>query len=562
MEKLWLRHYEPGVPHSITYPKIPLHRFLEESAAHHPESIATIFPGRFGDDTRLSYRQLNELSNRLANAFLDMGVAKGDRVALLLPNCPQFVIAYYAALKAGAIVVASNPLYSPRELEFQLKDAGAQTIVVLSAFYKRVAELRERAGLKNIIVTNIKEHLPFITRILFTLAREKKEGHRVSIQGDPYARLLSDVLTRYPAQPPQVKVEADDVCLFQYTGGTTGTPKAAVATHFNLVANTLQLKSWLPDIKVAGEVILGVMPFFHVYGMLTVLSLAVHVASPMVLLPRFEIENVLKAIDRYRPTIFPGVPTMYVAVNNYPRVGRYNLRSVRACISGAAPLPLEVQQRFEELTGARLSEGYGLSEAPTATHCNPLHGLRKTGTIGLPMPDVEARIVDLEAGEKELPMGEPGELVIRGPQVMRGYWNRPEETARALRGGWLYTGDIAKVDQDGFFSIVDRKKEMIIAGGYNIYPREIEEVLYEHPKVKEAVAIGLRDAYRGETVKAFVVLKEGETATEEELLSFCQANLAKYKVPRLIEFRKELPKTMVGKVLRRVLIEEEMAKKA
>jgi len=304
------------------------------------------------------------------------------------------------------------------------------------------------------------------------------------------------------------------------------------------------------------------MPFFHVYGMLTVLSLAVHVASPMVLLPRFEIENVLKAIDRYRPTIFPGVPTMYVAVNNYPRVGRYNLRSVRACISGAAPLPLEVQQRFEELTGARLSEGYGLSEAPTATHCNPLHGLRKTGTIGLPMPDVEARIVDLEAGEKELPMGEPGELVIRGPQVMRGYWNRPEETARALRGGWLYTGDIAKVDQDGFFSIVDRKKEMIIAGGYNIYPREIEEVLYEHPKVKEAVAIGLRDAYRGETVKAFVVLKEGETATEEEILSFCQANLAKYKVPRLIEFRKELPKTMVGKVLRRVLIEEEMAKKA
>ena len=560
MEKVWLKNYEPGVPHNITYPRIPLHGFLEEAAAKYPETTATIFPGRFGDDTRLSYRQLNELSNRLANAFLDMGVAKGDRVALLLPNCPQFVIAYYAALKAGATVVASNPLYSPRELEFQLKDAGAQTIVVLSVFYRKVAELRERAGLKNIIVTSIKEHLPFVTRTLFTLAREKKEGHRVSIAGDRYARLLSGILARYPAQPPPVKVEADDVALFQYTGGTTGTPKAAVATHFNLVANTLQLKAWRPDMKVAGEITLGVMPMFHVYGMLTVLSLSVCVASPMVLLPRFEIEHVLKAIDKYHPTVFPGVPTMYVAINNYPGVGKYNLRSIRACISGAAPLPLEVQQRFEELTGARLSEGYGLSESPTATHCNPLHGLRKTGTIGLPMPDVEAKIVDLESGEKEMPTGEPGELVIRGPQVMKGYWNRPEETARALRGGWLYTGDIAKVDQDGFFSIVDRKKEMIIAGGYNIYPREIEEVLYEHPKVKEAVAIGIRDPYRGETVKGFIVLKEGETATEEEIISFCQANLARYKVPRFIEFRKELPKTVVGKVLRRVLIEEERAK--
>jgi len=560
MEKVWLKNYEPGVPHNITYPRIPLHGFLEEAAAKYPETTATIFPGRFGDDTRLSYRQLNELSNRLANAFLDMGVAKGDRVALLLPNCPQFVIAYYAALKAGATVVASNPLYSPRELEFQLKDAGAQTIVVLSVFYRKVAELRERAGLKNIIVTSIKEHLPFVSRTLFTLARDKKEGHRVSIAGDRYARLLSGILARYPAQPPPVKVEADDVALFQYTGGTTGTPKAAVATHFNLVANTLQLKAWRPDMKVAGEITLGVMPMFHVYGMLTVLSLSVCVASPMVLLPRFEIEHVLKAIDKYHPTVFPGVPTMYVAINNYPGVGKYNLRSIRACISGAAPLPLEVQQRFEELTGARLSEGYGLSEAPTATHCNPLHGLRKTGTIGLPMPDVEAKIVDLESGEKEMPTGEPGELVIRGPQVMKGYWNRPEETARALRGGWLYTGDIAKVDQDGFFSIVDRKKEMIIAGGYNIYPREIEEVLYEHPKVKEAVAIGIRDPYRGETVKGFIVLKEGETATEEEIISFCQANLARYKVPRFIEFRKELPKTVVGKVLRRVLIEEERAK--
>jgi long-chain acyl-CoA synthetase len=563
MEKVWLKHYDLGVPYTIDYPQMTLQRLLEESVRRFPDHTAIIFPGRVGDSYKLSYRKLNQQANRLANALVNLGVKKGDRVALLLPNCPQFVISYYAVLKVGGIVVATNPLYSPREMEYQLKDCSAETIILLSLFYRTIAELKERTNLRNLVVTNIKEYLPPLTRLLFTLFRERKEGHRVDISGAKDTYSFLDLLLRsFDPAPPSVTVGPEDVAMFQYTGGTTGLSKAAVALHRNVVANVFQMRAWAEPVarKEGEEAVLGVMPLFHVYGMVTVMHFSVLTGSAMVLLSRFETEQVLKAINRYKPAFFPGVPTMYVAINSHPKVSKYKLRSIEACVSGAAPLPVEAKQKFEELTGGKLAEGYGLSEAPVVVTANPIVGKGKTGSIGVPFPDVEARIMDVETGEREMPVGEVGELAIRAPQVMQGYWNRPKETAAVLRQGWLYTGDLAKMDEDGFFGIVDRKKEMIIAGGFNIYPREVEEVLYEHPKVKEAVCFGVPDPYRGETVKVCIVLREGEGATPEEITEFCRTRLARFKVPKLVEFRKELPKSLVGKVLRRVLVEEGDAK--
>jgi len=562
MEKIWLKHYDAGVPSNIHYPEITLHQLLAESAQRFPHNTAVIFPGALGDSIRLSYRELDQQSNRLANALVDLGVRKGDRVALLMPNCPQFVISYFAVLKAGGTVVATNPLYSPRELEFQLRDCGAETIILLSLFYRTIVALKERTSLRNLVVTNIKEYLPPLSRLLFTLLRERKEGHHADISGSAGSSSFRHLIDDFPPTAPSIAVDPGDVAMFQYTGGTTGLSKAAVATHRNVLANTLQLKVWTEPtgIKEGKEVVFGVMPLFHVYGMVSVMHYSLATGSAMVLLPRFETDRVLKAINRYRPSFFPGVPTMYVAIINHPKASKYDLHSIKACISGAAPLPVEVQQRFEELTGGKLVEGYGLSEAPTATHCNPLAGRRKMGSIGLPLPDVEAKIMDLETGEREMVTGEIGELTVRAPQVMKGYWNRPEETEMVLRQGWLYTGDMASMDEDGFFRIVDRKKEIILAGGYNVYPSEVEEVIYEHPKVKEAVCFGVRDPYRGQTVRACIVLKEGESATPGEIIEFCQERLARFKVPKLLEFRKELPKSPIGKVLRRVLAEEAEAK--
>jgi long-chain acyl-CoA synthetase len=563
MEKIWLKHYDPGVPTTIDYPQITLHQLLDETAQRFPDHTAIIFPGALGDAYRLSYQELNQQANRLANALVGLGVKKGDRVALLMPNCPQFVISYYAILKAGGIAVATNPLYSLREMEFQFKDCGAETIILLSLFYHIVMGLKERTSLRNLVLTNIKECLPPLSRLLFTLLRERKEGHRVDVSGTADTYSFKDMIRQADAIAPSVTVEPEDTAMFQYTGGTTGLSKAAVAAHRNVLANAFQLRVWGTPVglKEGEEVVLGILPFFHAYGMVTVMHYSVATGSAMVLLPRFQANQVLKVINRYKPASFPGVPTMYVAIINHPEVSKYNLKSIKACISGAAPLPLEVQEKFEELTGGKLVEGYGLSETPVATHCNPLVGLRKVGSIGVPLPDVEAKIMDMETGEKEMPVGEVGELVIRAPQVMKSYWNRPEETERALRQGWFYTGDLAKMDGDGFFSIVDRKKELILAGGYNIYPSEVEDVLYEYPKVKEAVCFGVSDPYRGQTVKVAIVLKEGETATPEEIIEFCRERLARYKVPKLVEFRTELPKSLIGKVLRRVLSEEEEAKR-
>ncbi len=560
MEKPWLKFYDEGVPHTLEYPEVPLHWYLEESARKYPDSIATILPGRFGD-TKLTYKELNELANRLANALIDLGVKKGDRVALYMPNCPQFIIGYYAILKAGGIVVATSPLYSPREVEHQFNDSGAETVIILSLFYPVVKGVQAKTKVKNVIVTNIKEHLGGMDRLLFTLLMEKKEGHRVELaEGNLW---LKDLLERYPPDAPKIDVSHDDMALFQYTGGTTGIPKAAVILHRSLVANALQAGAFLPDMKMAGEIHLAAIPLFHVFGMVATMAHAVSIAGAMVFItnPR-DIDALLKAINKYKPTIFMGVPTMYNAINSHPDIARYDVKSIRACISGSAPLAMAVKQRFEELTGGKLVEGYGLTEAPTASHANPIYGKNVEGSIGLPLPDVEAKIVDLETGTKDLPVGEVGELVLRSPNVMQEYWNMPQETAIALREGWLYTGDIAKMDEEGYFYIVDRKKDMIIASGFNVYPREVEDVLYEHPKIQDAAVAGITDPRRGETVKAWVVLKPGETATVDEIRDFCKDKLAKYKIPYSVEFRDELPKTMVGKVLRRMLAEEEAAKQA
>ncbi len=558
MEKPWLKSYDEGVPHTLEYPDVPLYWFLEESARKYPDNIATILPGRFGD-TKLTYKELSNLTNRLANALIDLGVKKGDRVALYMPNCPQFVISYFGILKAGGIVVATSPLYSPREVEHQLKDSAADTVLVLSMYYPVVKQVQAKTEVKNVIVTNIKEHLSGIDRLLFTLAMEKKGGHRVDLaEGDLW---LYDLLETYPPDDPKVDVGPDDIALFQYTGGTTGVPKAAVILHRNLVANALQASAFLPDVKITEEVHLAAIPLFHVFGMVATMAWSMAITASMVLVtnPR-DIDALLKAINKYKPTLFMGVPTMYNAINLHPDIAKYDVKSIRACISGSAPLPMAVKLDFEDLTGGRLVEGYGLTEAPTATHCNPMYGMNIEGSIGLPLPDVESKIVDVETGTKDLPVGEIGELVLRSPNVMEEYWNMPDETAIALREGWLYTGDIALMDENGYFYIVDRKKDMIIASGLNVYPSEVEGVLYEHPKVAEAAVAGIPDPKRGETVKAWVVLKPGQTATSDEIRDFCRDKLASYKIPTHVEFREELPKTMVGKVLRRMLASEEAKK--
>ncbi|MGQ9517243.1 MAG: long-chain-fatty-acid--CoA ligase [Anaerolineae bacterium] len=563
MEKPWLKFYEEGVPHTIDYPPYLLHELLDHVVERFPDRPAVIFGASVGSRllTRtITYRELGQLADRFAAGLQSLGVKKGDRVAIQLPNCPQFPIAFYGTLKAGGVVVSTSPLYVAREIEYQLRDAGAQVLVTLTRNFPEVEKARPHTPLRHVIVTNIKEYFPAPLKLLFSLAVEKKEGHYLKLPERPGNIWLQDFLAKAPAKPEPVPLDQEDLALLQYTGGTTGISKGAMLTHRNMVVNTIQVRSWLTDTKEGQEVALCAAPFFHVYGMTVGMSFGVYVGATMVLManPR-HIDEMLMLIDKFRPTVFPGVPTMYVAINNHPDVaaGKYHLRSIRACISGSAPLPVEVKAKFEELTGGKLVEGYGLTEAAPVTHCNPIYGLNKAGSIGLPFPDVDAKIVDLETGEKELPVGEIGELILRGPQVMKGYWNMPEETAIALRNGWLYTGDVAKMDEDGYFYIVDRKKDMIISGGFNIYPREIEDVLYEHPAVKEAVAAGVPDEYRGEMLKVYIVPKEGMTITEEEIIEFCRQRLAKYKVPRAVEFRTELPKTLVGKFLRRALVEEE-----
>ncbi|GAW93343.1 long-chain-fatty-acid--CoA ligase [Calderihabitans maritimus] len=533
----WEASYPAPLRYHLDYPNIPLYEFADRGAVDFPERPALIFYGQ-----RISYGEFGKLTTRLANALKNLGVRQGDRVAVMGPNCPQWVIAFFGTLKAGGIVVQTNPMSVERELENLLNNAGVETIFVYEPLYLRIKAVAGTTPLKRVIVFNFRP-----------VSSPPEEGVLVF---DELLRQGSETVPGIPVDPKE------DLAVLQYTGGTTGIPKGVMLTHFNLVANVQQTAEFLkPAVEDPGlECMLTALPLFHVYGMTVAMNVAFALSCPQVLLPKFEVEEVLETIKSYRITLFPGAPTMYVAIINYPEVRKYNLSSIKACISGSAPLPVQVQRQFEELTGGMLVEGYGLSEASPVTHCNPIIGKRKYGSIGLPFPDTEVKIMDVETGTKELSPGQEGELVIKGPQVMKGYWNNPEETAVVLREGWLYTGDIAKMDEEGYFYIVDRKKDLIIASGFNIYPREVEEVLYEHTAVQEAAVIGVPDVYRGETVKAFIVLKEGASATEDEIIQFCRSRLAAYKVPRLVEFRTSLPKTAAGKILRRLIREEEYRK--
>lgn len=558
-DKPWLAHYDKGVPHTIDYPNQPLFRFLEDAARKYPDRACTIFKGAV-----ISYREMNALTDHMAAALVEMGVKKGDRVGIFMPNTPQFVVAYFGILKAGGAVVAVNPTYPVDEILKPVNDAGIEVMFTLSRFYNKITEVRKRSKLKRIIVSNIKETFPPMLRLLFTLVREKKDGDRLAglEDGDAW---MQDLLKKHAnSAKPNVEIAPEDTALFQYSGGTTGDPKGAIAMHKNVVANTLQMKAWFVTAEEAKEVVLMGIPLFHVYGMVAGMNFGMTIGASLAMVPNArDLKDVLENISKYKATLFPGVPLLYNAINNHPDVkaGKYDLSSIKACISGSAALLPETKQEFERLTGGKVFEGYGMSETPTATHCNPLLGVNKIGSIGMPLPDVEVKLIDLDDGETEKPQGEIGEIVVRGPQVMKGYHNDPTGTRNALRQlkdgkVWLFTGDIGRMDEDGYFYIVDRKKELIKPGGFQVWPREVEEAIGAHPKVLEVGVAGIPDPNRGEAVKAWVVLKPGETMTEDELRAFCKEHLAPYKVPSHIEFRKELPKTTVGKILRRELVRQ------
>lgn len=544
----WLAHYDTGVPHEVTVPPITIPELLEQAAQQYPNAPAISFFGK-----TITYAELDALVSRFAVALLHSGIQSGERIVLVLPNIPQAVICYYGALRAGAMVVLTNPLYEAAALVRQVEDAQATSIVALSMFHPLIEQVQTRVTFKQTIFTNIKEFLPSGQRQLFTLLRQEREGHRVPEEQARRSLWLSRMLTEQ-AETVLPKLDPTQPAALLYTGGTTGEAKGVFHTHHSLVANALQISAWFPNAKRGEERVLCALPFSHSYGMTACMNLAVTLAATMILLPTFEIQNVLHAIRRERPTLFPGVPPMYAAIADAPNARRYGLASLRACISGAAPLPIEVQEGFERITRARLVEGYGLTEAGPVTHANPIEGQDRPGFIGLPLPSTDAKIVDLATGA-DLPPGQIGELLVKGPQVMQCYWNRSAETGEVLTAdGWLRTGDVARMDADGFFQVIERKKEMIVAGRYNIYPRDVEEVLYEHPKVLEAAVAGVRQADRTD-LKAFVVLRRGERATPDEIIQFLRERLSAYKVPGAVEFLDALPRSFIGKVLRRVLIE-------
>ncbi|MFC0270231.1 AMP-binding protein [Metabacillus herbersteinensis] len=554
-QKPWLQHYPEDLPHHLSFENKPLQQYLKEAASEFPSKSAINFLGK-----EITFSELYTQSLKLASYLQSIGVQKGDRVSIMLPNCPQAVIAYYGVLFSGGIVVQTNPLYMERELEYQLKDSGSEYILTLDLLYPRVSKMKALTGLKHVIVTSIKDYLPFPKNVLYPFVQKKQNQLVVKVEHGGDNHLFKEILKRAQPEVKEVEVNTkEDIALLQYTGGTTGFPKGVMLTHENLVANTTMCSAWMYKSKRGEEVVLGIIPFFHVYGMTTVMNLSVMQGFKMILLPKFDATDTLKAIQKHKPTLFPGAPTIYIALLNHPDLKDYDLSSIDACLSGSAPLPVEVQERFERETGGRLVEGYGLSETSPVTHSNFLWGERRKGSVGVPWPNTESVIFSMENGGIAS-TNELGEIAIRGPQVMKGYWNKQDETNAVLKDGWLLTGDIGYMDEDGYFYIADRKKDLIIAGGFNIYPREIEEILYENEKVKEVVVAGIPDPYRGETVKAYIVLRDGQTATEEEMNEFTRKHLAAYKVPRIYEFREELPKTAVGKILRRALVDEEKEK--
>ncbi|GEK33401.1 long-chain-fatty-acid--CoA ligase [Kurthia sibirica] len=555
-EKVWLQHYPDYIPGTLNYEEMPLQHFLTDAAKLTPNKTAIHFMGK-----DISYTEVYSDALKFANYLQKLGVQKGDRVAIMLPNSPQAVIGYFGVLYAGGVVVMTNPLYTEREIEYQINDSGAKIILTLDLLYPRIMKVFKQTTLENVIVTSVKDFLPFPKNILYPFVQKRENGFKVEVSHSGVNHLFVEILKTSPTKPIELDFNCEeDVALLQYTGGTTGFPKGVMLTHKNLVANVRMCEVWLTDSRGDDESILGVLPFFHVYGMTTVLLLSILKNAKMILLPKFDSETVLKTIEKQKPTLFPGAPTIYIGLINNPNITKYDLSSIKACISGSASLPAEVQEKFEELTGGKLVEGYGLTESSPVTHANLVYeDIRRKNSIGIPWPDTDSRIF-ADGTTEQVPNGEIGEIAVKGPQVMKGYWNRPEDTEMTLKDGWLLTGDLGYMDDEGFFYVVDRKKDVIIAGGFNIYPREVEEVLYEHTDIVECVVVGVPDPYRGETVKAFIVLKEGSTITEGELNTFSRKSLASYKVPRIYEFRNELPKTAVGKILRRTLIDEEKEK--
>jgi long-chain acyl-CoA synthetase len=523
-------------------------QILEKNARNFPDNPAVDFFG-----AGLTYRQLWDQVLRMANGLQGIGVEEGSKVAIMLPNTPQCVIAYYAALWLGATVVMTNPLYVERELQHQWTDSDAQFLFTLDHLYPKVEAVLPKTAIRSTIVTSLKEYLPFPLSWLYPVkARFQKLFQAVPYDG---IRLLSfkKMIEGNRPDPIPCAARPDGLALLQYTGGTTGTPKGAMLSHKNLLSNVVQIVSWLPDMTLGTERVLAVLPFFHVLGMTVGLNFSIYTACAVIIVPRFNAEELIKTIKKKRPSFFPGVPAIYIAIMAHPKVDSFDLTSIRFCVTGASAMPVDVLRRFEKKTGSKIIEGYGLSEASPVTHVNPIEGTRKFGSVGLALPDTDCRIVDPQTGSLDMPVGEVGELIVRGPQVMAGYWKRDRETREALRDGWLYTGDLATMDSEGYVFIVDRKKDMVISSGYNVYPREIEEVLYEHPKVLDAAAIGIPHAKRGEVLKVYVVAKPGARLDREELLAWCKEKLAPYKVPKEIELTESLPKTNVGKVLRREL---------
>ncbi|MFP3323681.1 AMP-binding protein [Planococcus sp. SIMBA_160] len=555
-EKPWLAHYPEEVPHTLTYPSMPVQEYLTKAYEDFPQKTAIHFLGR-----ELSYEELYQSAMKMANYLQKLGIQKGDRVSIMLPNCPQAVISFYGILYAGGVVVMTNPLYTEREISYQMKDSGAKAIIALDILFPRINKVIKETELENVIVTGIKDYLAFPKNLVYPFIQKKQYGMTVKVEHRGINHLFTEIMKT--ASPEVAKPPFDfeeDLALLQYTGGTTGSPKGVMLTHRNLISNATMCDAWLYKSTRGEETIMGIIPLFHVYGLTTVLILSVMQGNKMVLLPKFDPEQALKTINKQKPTLFPGAPTLYIGLLNHPDIQKYDLSSIEACLSGSAPLPTEVQEKFERITGGKLVEGYGLTETSPVSHSNLVWGDRTKGSIGMPYPDTDCEIF-LPGTTDAVPNGQIGEIAIKGPQVMKGYWNRPDATAATIVDGWLLTGDLGYMNDEGQFFIVDRKKDMIIAGGFNIYPREIEEVLYEHEAIQECVVAGIPDPYRGETVKAYIVLKEGYTVTEEQLDKHCREHLAAFKVPRIYEFRKELPKTAVGKILRRSLVDEEIAKR-
>jgi long-chain acyl-CoA synthetase len=541
--KPWLKNYDLWAPAEINPPNQPLYQILQLASGAYREKPAVAFMGAFID-----FGEAKKLVDLLATALQKLGVVKGDRVGIMLPNCPQYLLSFFAVVRLGAIVVNVNPIYTPREVEMVAKDSGMRSIIALDLLALNIFGVRANTAIEHVIVTSLLDYSSTPDK-----APPTPEGAL------SFKSLIGGV---DEVDLPRVEIDpAEDVAVLQYTGGTTGVPKGAMLTHRNLYTNTLQSWAWAgPLTRQGDERYLMVIPYFHIYGQTVGLLLGAWNGAMQIPIPKFDPNLLIEAIKQYKPTFFPGAPTLYISMLNHPEIKTCGLENVRRFNSGSAPLPLEVIERFEKLSGAMLYEGYGLTEASPTTHSTPTLAKRKIGSIGLPFPSTDCKIVDLETGERVVSVGETGELCVRGPQVMKGYWNRPEETAIALRDGWLYTGDVARMDEDGFFYIVQRKKDMIIVSGFNVYPNEVEDVLFTHHAVLEAAVIGVPDPYRGEAVKAFITLRPGANATADEVIEFCRANLAKYKVPSLIEFMPSLPKSAVGKVLRRELREMESQK--